>query len=356
MWIRFDIASRVFVTAGKQHVRWGTGRFWQPTDYLHLLKRNPLDVFDSRPGTSMLKLHVPWEEKGWNFYAFAVDEDPNLASNTLRQLAGAARAEIVIAGAEIGLDTFLKRDQKPRFGVDVSTGIWDFDLYLDAAIRSGQDFQVVQKVDAPQAICEPTAAVPPGTVSNDIGSGYHVTNLSGVTTQIVGGMNWSHKYNDNDMYTLGAEYFYNQPGYSDTSLYPGLLFNDTGLPIFNFFYTGKHYGALYATFPAPYSWNYTTFTLSTLANLSDASFISRLDYSVTILTHLSVEAFVGVHYGSRNGEFRLGVDVPAQYTAARDPKGNPILNADGMTNCTFTPAFSRDPSILDLGLALRLKI
>jgi hypothetical protein len=32
MWIRFDILETVFVTAGKQHVRWGTGRFWQPTD------------------------------------------------------------------------------------------------------------------------------------------------------------------------------------------------------------------------------------------------------------------------------------------------------------------------------------
>ena len=62
MWIRFDIDHTVFVTAGKQHVRWGTGRFWQPTDYLHPLKRNPLDVFDARAGTTMLKLHVPWED------------------------------------------------------------------------------------------------------------------------------------------------------------------------------------------------------------------------------------------------------------------------------------------------------
>jgi len=60
MWIRFDVLETVFVTAGKQHVRWGTGRFWQPTDYLHSLKRNPLDVFDARGGTSMVKLHVPW--------------------------------------------------------------------------------------------------------------------------------------------------------------------------------------------------------------------------------------------------------------------------------------------------------
>src|SRR5262249_6671998 len=31
-WIAFDVKNAVFVTAGKQHVRWGTGRFWTPTD------------------------------------------------------------------------------------------------------------------------------------------------------------------------------------------------------------------------------------------------------------------------------------------------------------------------------------
>jgi hypothetical protein len=35
------------------------------------------------------------------------------------------------------------------------------------------------------------------------------------------GANYSRKYNDNDLWTVGAEYFYNQPGYADASLYPG---------------------------------------------------------------------------------------------------------------------------------------
>ena len=77
----------------------------------------------------------------------------------------------------------------------------------------------------------------------------------------------------------------------------------------NFFYTGRHYAALFASLPAPYSWNYTTFTFSTLSNLSDKSFVSRLDYSVTLLTHLTFEAFAGVHYGTRGGEFRIAIDI-----------------------------------------------
>jgi hypothetical protein len=343
MWIRFDIENRVYVTAGKQHVRWGTGRFWQPTDYLHTVKRNPLDVFDARPGTTMLKLHVPWEEKGWNFYAFAVTEDPNEATAFLRQVAGAARAEIIVLGAELGVDTFVKDGQKPRFGVDLSTGIGELDVYADVGIRYGQDFCNVYRappvnVDMPSNVPPNGGGVCPATVVPMVpltpaamaqADMFNIAPLTGIKVQAVGGVNWSHKYNDNDMFTLGGEYFYNQPGYSDTSLYPGLLLNSTNNQLLNFFYTGRQYGALFASFPQPYSWNLTTFTLSTLANLTDQSFISRVDYSYVLLTHITLEAFAALHYGHEHGEFRFGIDLLGVH---------------------------RDPALIDLGVALRLAL
>jgi len=350
MWIRFDILETVFVTAGKQHVRWGTGRFWQPTDYLHALKRNPLDVFDARGGTSMLKLHVPWESKGWNFYGVAVTEDPTDATSSLTQVAAGGRAELVILGAEVGIDALFKRYQRPRAGIDISTGIGDFDVYADVAIRAGEDFSNVYKVPADQV---PTCQVPDPndptmTISipqTTAAATYGVAPLSGVKTQAVFGANYSRKYNDNDLWTVGAEYFYNQPGYADASLYPGLLSNNTGVPQLNFFYTGRHYAALFASFPAPYSWNYTTFTLSTIGNISDRSAVSRLDYSHTVLTHLSFEAFAAVHFGYRAGEFRLGGDFSEQTG----------INPTTM-ECFTIPAASYDPLLFDFGVALRLKI
>jgi hypothetical protein len=349
MWIRFDILETVFVTAGKQHVRWGTGRFWQPTDYLHALKRNPLDVFDARGGTSMLKLHVPWEEKGWNFYGVAVTEDPTESTASLTQVAAGGRAELVILGAEVGIDALFKRYQRPRAGIDISTGIGDFDVYADVAIRAGEDFSNVYKLPLDQvATCQPPGTDPtttPPIPLTTAAATYGVAPLSGVKTQTVVGANYSRKYNDNDMWTVGAEYFYNQPGYADASLYPGLLSNNTGVPQLNFFYTGRHYAALFASFPAPYSWNYTTFTLSTIGNLSDRSFVSRLDYSLTVLTHLSFEAFVAAHFGYKAGEFRLGADFSEQTTV------NPAT-----MECVTIPAASYDPLLLDFGVALRLKI
>jgi hypothetical protein len=260
---------------------------------------------------------------------------------------------MVIRGAELGVDALFKRYQRPRAGIDLSTGIGDFDVYADVAIRAGDDFNVVYQLPADQvATCQPpktdpdpNAPAPTPIAQTTAAATYGVTRLSGVKTQTVVGANYSRKYNDNDMWTVGAEYFYNQPGYTDASLYPGLLFNNTGVPQLNFFYTGRHYAALFASLPAPYSWNYTTFTLSTIGNISDRSFVSRLDYSLTVLTHLSLEAFTAVHFGYKAGEFRLGADFSEQTGI------NPMT---GM--CVTIPATSRDPLLFDFGVALRLKI
>jgi hypothetical protein len=323
MWIRFDVLEHVFVTAGKQHVRWGTGRFWQPTDYLHPLRRNPLDVFDARGGTTMHKLNVPWEEKAFNFYGFAVAENPNAPTPTLDKVAGAFRVEGVVAGVEVGADTYLGGGQgKARYGFDMSTGIYDFDVYADVGLRPGSDFFVYfpqQNVAAP---------------------------YDGYETQAVGGINYSRKYNDNDVWTAGVEYFYNHAGYSDGHVYPQAFqfaINNGLNPftLFPFFYIGRHYGAAYISLPAPYSWNYTTFTLSTLGNFSDGSFVTRLDYSLTFLTHLSLEAFAAVHYGNLGGEFRFQIppNIVAQFQG---------LVGTGVNLSNYP--------VCDLGLALRLKI
>jgi len=298
------------------------------------VKRNPLDVFDARPGQTMLKLHLPVEDLGWNFYGYGVTEDPNEATNQLRQVAGGARAEIVVGAAELGLDGLFKMDHRPRLGADLSFGLWELDFYGDAGFRWGEDFCVVYPTMGMPPVNGGGACPAAGTPSMDpavmdLANMYAVRPLSGFKVQAVGGVTWQHKYNDNDLFTVGGEYFYNQPGYSDASIYPGLLINSNYTPQLNFFYTGRHYASLFASFPAPYSWNLSTFTLSTLGNLTDQSFVTRLDYSLTLLTHISFETFVAVHYGHAGGEFRLGFDLAGIH---------------------------RDPSLLDLGVALRMKM
>ena len=342
MWLRFDVMHRLFVTAGKQHVRWGTARFWTPSDFLHLRPRNPLDVFDARTGTTMIKLHLPVESRAWNFYGYLLTESTG-ATSTLGSVAAAARAELVFGPAELGLGALAKRGQEPKFASDLSFGVGDFDVYGELALRSGNE---IDRVRYDEAAVPPGFETPPSWQTPDAAARaalariadayYPVYRSPGYKAQAVGGLNYAQKYNDNDTFTVGGEYFYNGLGYASTSAYPGLVLphsvalNDSA----NFFYLGRHYAALFVSFPAPFSFDNHTFTLSTLGNLSDRSFISRFDYSFVALTHLRFEAFISARYGRENGEFRFGVQH---------------LNLAGLD-------INRAPALLDFGLALRVAI
>jgi len=337
LWLRFDVLHTVFVTAGKQHVRWGTARFWAPTDYMHQQARNPLLPFDPRTGTTMLKLHVPWEARGWNFYAYALPEGAKATSQT-GDIAGAARAEIVLGNFEAGAGVFGNRNSKAKFAGDVSFGLWDLDFYGEAALRNAGEVDFVHFQDqSTETTCTASTSVTPtlNQVSQLATDYYKSTRGSGWKPQVTGGVSYTRQYADKDTFTLGAEYFYNGLGYSSAKDYLGLLLPRTQ-PLSNpatFFYMGRHYLGVFATAPAPYSWDNTTFTLSNLTNLSDGSGIVRLDYSLTVLTHLRFEAYGAVHYGQKNGEFRMGIDV-----------------------CTTEVSYQSDPSLFDVGVGLRVAL
>lgn len=290
----------------------------------------------------MLKLHVPVESKAWNFYGYAVTEGTD-ATPTLDQIAGAARAELVLGNAELGVGVFAQRRHKPKLGLDLSTGLGDFDLYGELALRDGAEIDRVQyapDASVPEFAAAPSWEPPAQTALRElqqvVDAYYPVYRSRGMKAQAVGGFSYSHKYNDNDTFTLGAEYFYNGLGHHGPQPYPGLVlphsFELTDPA--TFFYLGQHYAALFLSLPSPYSLDNHSFTLSTIGNLSDKSFITRLDYSLVLLTHLRFEAFASARYGQTNGEFRFGVSR---------------LDLGGYT-------FSRAPAVADFGLALRVSI
>jgi hypothetical protein len=337
LWLRFDIDHTVFVTAGKQHVRWGTGHVWSPSDYLHVQRRNPLEVFDARTGTTMLKLHLPIESKAWNFYAYGIAEGPE-GVPTISRLGAAARAELVFDVTELGLGAYAQKGTDPKFAADLSTGIGDIDIFLEVALRNRNDVDRVRY--APNA----TIDLPDReSWQNDqdfqqsqftavAESRYPRFRESGYRPQTVAGLSYSIKYHENDVFTISAEYFYNPLGYANSNVYPGLIAPraDPLRDPATYFYLGKHYAAIVLTAPSPFSLDLHSFTLSTLGNLSDRSFVSQLSYSLVLLTHLRFEAYVAGHYGRASGEFRLRVRF----------NGMQLLPA----------------GMLDTGIALRLSI
>jgi hypothetical protein len=345
LWVNFDVGHTVFVTAGKQHVKWGVGRLWNPTDFLHREPRNPLDPFDVRTGVTMVKAHLPWEARGWNLYGVALLEDPRYgggsAAGTLAGLPAGGRGEIVLGTVELGADVLAGKGAPPRYGVDVSAGIGDFDLHAEAAFGAAR---------ARWRVVNPSA--------DPLLGRYALEQPRGPSPQIVAGGTWAYKYSDEDSVTVGAEYFFQDSGYTDPHVYPFLFFgapalvaNPTSPPTFAIvrqdpsaftsFHLGRHYAGAFVDLPSPGSWNDTTFTLSALGNLSDKSGVIRLDHSVLVLTYLRVETFVQGHVGSKGGEFRLGFtyDLPP-----------PVASALGFSSIGVKPP------IVDVGVALRVSL
>ena len=341
LWLRFDVERLAFITVGKQHVKWGTGRFWNPTDFLHTVRRDPLAPFDQRTGTSMVRVHVPWERLGWNFSAMLILEplttstqtgalDPTQASVAARTpygvvggIGGAVRAELALGPGELGLGAVVQRGHDPRFAVDASVGFWEVDVYGEAALKGGSEIVLWRQR-------------PDATADTPLLARYERYDPQGFTPQVTAGLRWSHKYSDEDHFELGVEYFYNDTGYEDRAIYPWLLLENGFTP----FYLGRHYGGAYLLVPSPGPWNDTTFVLSWIVNLSDRSSVLRLDHSVLILTYLRLETFAQVRLGGAGGEFTLGLSIPAQ-----DLGG-------GVT----TPAVRIGTPIVDAGVALRVSL
>lgn len=295
LWLKFDLEHTVFVTAGRQHVKWGAARFWTPTDFLHSVQLNPLSQFDERTGTTMVKLHLPWESKGWNFYGVAAF-DLDQPASTLRNIAGAARAEVVFGTMELGADVLVRNGSKPRIGVDASAGLGPIDVYLESALTTREATRF--RLEGPPC---PVEGI------NELVNRCALVEDRYLSPATSVGLTWSYKYSDEDTLTLGAELFYNPSGYADRAIYPLAAYTQQLVP----FYAGRLYAGAYVLLPKPGSWNNTTINLATLGNLSDRSFISRLDWQVLVLTYLQVEAFGAVHYGTRGGEFRFAVNTPS---------------------------------------------
>jgi hypothetical protein len=293
LWIKFDIARVAYLTIGKQAIRWGSGRFWNPTDFLNRQKRDPLAIFDERTGQSLIKLHLPLESLGWNLYAVAnLDE-----ADRLESAGGALRAEFLFAETEVALTYAGRKNNPHQFGFDISSGLWLFDVRAELAAQKGVrtpfyrgpldldrlDWQFLN--GEPHEISRKDQWILQGTAAAEL----------------------TIRYSDQDTVTLGVEYFYNDAGYKNAHLYPWLALNNQFVRL----YLGRHYAAAYAYLPQPGLWNDTSFTLSGLANLSDGSYLARLDYQVRVLTYLDVNVYGTYHFGD-NGELHWGFTVPAQ--------------------------------------------
>jgi len=339
LWLKFDVAQRVFFTVGRQRLRWGSGRFFNPTDFVNRQRQNPLALFDQRLGVGLVKVHVPIESKGANLYGLVDLED----ASTLERVGGALRGEFVAGPAEVAMTLAYRDGSGVRGGLDLSAGLWRFDVRAEASVTYDDETPFFEgDID----LSDPTNPEVPERVdrSDEL-----------LVEAMVGADTTFRLSEDGDQLVVGGEYYYNQRGYAGDDLYPFLIVAplvdraalDAGQqppfggvpPLFNPFLVGRHYVAAFASLVGPGSWDDATFALSAVGNLSDGSFVVRFDYAQVLLTFLSLRLFVN-GFAGETGAFKLGFEVPGALAPGSAPGGS--------------APFVVVPPLVDLGLALTL--
>jgi hypothetical protein len=351
LWLRFDIARKVYFTVGRQKVRWGVSRVWYPTDFLNSQPRDAFNPFDVRLGVNMVKVHVPVESLGWNFYAYGLLDAVKLTSSgvQLQQLGGAVRGEFVLGPMEIGVGGVWQQGRRPRYGIDVSSSLGPFDVYAEAAFRDARDFWFFRY---PGDLTEDNLLANVGNVE--------AYRQQGLLVQVSGGAQLQFNYTDRNFAILGVEYFYNPAGYSDVIGYqvktfmPGFL-GVTLDPIQNVpLYQGQHNVALTLAAPGlPWGLDWVTVSLSNVVILNDPSALTRVDVIFRVLNVLSVQAFAGALYGQTGGQLRFKLsaqtinDIANLSDFAQPGTGDTVRASLGPL---------RYPPILQAGVLLRLAI
>ncbi len=304
LWLRFDADRKVFFTVGRQKVRWGVGRIWYPTDFLNAQPKDPLNPFDVRLGVNMVKVHVPVEKLGWNFYGYGL-LDNNGPAATMGALGGALRAELLLGPAELGFGGVWGSYRRPRYAVDLSAPVGPLDVYGEAAFRSAHGITLVN--------------LPNGVNADEpLKSDREIVSPEGLWTQAVGGASWTFNYTEKNTGILSLEYYFNQYGYrspaEDTLRFFAPRFDRTinyDPAQANFLYRAQHSVGLSAAFPGLPNLTWVTATASGILFISDLSGLARLDVIFRVLTYLNIQLYGQAFYGNRFSLLGLDVTIPA---------------------------------------------
>jgi len=127
--LQFNAQKKIFFTVGRQKIKWGSGRFYNPSDFLNSTVRNPLEVEDKRLGLNLIKMHLPVDRT--NLYFIGGYDDADKVKKTVQ----AARIEQSLNDGEVAVTVMTKDKRKTQMAFDGSKAVGPIDLYLEGAVK-----------------------------------------------------------------------------------------------------------------------------------------------------------------------------------------------------------------------------
>jgi hypothetical protein len=252
--LRFHSNRKIFWTIGAQKLKWGASKFWNPTDFINLQRRDLLRQEDLRKGISMVKAHVPINDS--NLYLIAVNEN----SAATKQVGAAVKYELPFSSGEWSLSGYSRLGLSTKIGTDLSMAIGDTDVYIEAAQSD-----------------------------------------TGRDKSISGGISYEVKYSDDDNVAFGLEGFWQENGTENKATYATSLAAGTFIP----FYVGKKYELFSVTLLKPGSWNYSNILFYVIQNSSDQSQYYRLTWIYNGMSDATWTAAIGARSGASDTEMKF---------------------------------------------------
>ncbi|MBU0935661.1 MAG: hypothetical protein KKI09_04515 [Spirochaetes bacterium] len=322
----FSWKDKLFLRFGKAQIAWGVGYFFSPADVLNLTAIDAEDPTADRSGPLNLKLNYPIGIN--NLDLFLVTDKVTY----IEDIAVAPRFSFVLGGSEIGVGAYWQRDLSPRLVSTLSTSWKKFSIFAEAVAAWGSDRVYVRPSRIQPEFAEPEEGedAPIRYTALDT---FKLENQPFV--QATGGFLWQRS--DPDL-TAGVQYFFNGPGYPDSSLREdavyllnnpdtnGLAISDTAaqpddyeeppaLRNSDLNQWGQHYAAL------SLGWNgIADSDLSAsaflLMNLSDLSGIANLSFSYRFFSRVSASIGGRLSFGPDGGEY---TNPAAVFGGANDP-------------------------------------
>jgi len=184
----------LFFRLGKQHIRWGVGTWFQPSDVLSLAAIDPDDPSAAREGPFAFKVDMPFGLNHASLYVVPSGTgDPG-------EIAGAARTDLVVGGWELSLGAFARSDMeaRPRAMFMFTGTLGDIDTYGEAVAALGSDRLYVRD----------TGGGTYGTYTRDYEAVFQATVGFSYDWRSSGGLSVG----------LQAQGYYNGTGYADPSI------------------------------------------------------------------------------------------------------------------------------------------
>lgn len=258
--LSFQLKHKLFLTVGKQKIKWGASKFWNPTDFINETNKDITKSIDERQGVSLIKMHIPINSD--NIY-FIIN---NSNANTPDKISTAVRLEKSFSSSEYSLSIATNQQGKILYGADVSFPFDDIDLYGELAVSPS-----IQAQDADSA-----------AASTAIGFSYEFN------------------YSDNKSIIFSSEYLYHENGYTSAPNYFMLVAASNKFIPYTY---AKHYGLVSIFSSNPLFLTNTDISLITVTNLIDKSYMTKLSFFNSSINDLAIGPSVEYYYGNKHGEF-----------------------------------------------------